>query len=937
MEQNKLRSLLLTAELPDSAVNTAPDSLPLQSPPSSANPASDLGGLLEFTAETPRGKERDTHGLNLGPLPPPASGLGGLPAHFAALIPTLMELKTRLLEELESNPLKLRALNVSRREALAQHLDRMAGHAPGPNSVGGNLDPAGGLRRWIEGPRSANQNLALQAYFEEIALLVLGQALLLKAWSDRGVRAWSKTDLGQLNWALSTALRPHVPLDRESWQLTRQNIYSWYNPSPGIQDEIWSALESWRITDEGPSFITFLMGPARQARLPEGCAPSDGYDPRFFKAVWDHCPLFGFNPAADTGPLRRSRVVFSPTLRDGSMVRTGPISVGWIGLETSAFMLMAAELVQLWWGPAAPPLWAVGNGLEVHARDQLALALGSPKPSLLSRITEMEACDAAFLLEERAVRPQGRSLEAQRLREQLDSLPYFRKLRSAGTSLGDLQACVALSKLRPGGLLWWAREEPLTGTDGAEMLHFLLERGKVVCEWDFSELDHSLPVNIPLFPKHLYLIAREPRVEERLNHRPQRVLLQGQIRSHVEIPLVLQDALSSIHRTVQPHGHWQVHVQKSPTVQKDWMERWPDPTCQNQVRLIETIRQASLPLASSTMVKLTPEGDATKEHQWSVHPSMRGLWLRGDFDGEKRRLVAETLPRPGNETKGSGFMVLVPDESWVAPLMAYLRSEEVRGWLEHHADRKGDRWILNEQTIRFIPVPKILLRALGVPTALESTDAQESAAFALPLPGEWEKWAAEIPHHPGSVRDALTILDEKQQRGEVQAETASRIRASLFVRSSRALEQMISGQGRLLSIVTPDGRIRWRELLDILPKSECSPITFSPRVKVVGQIPPYLPIGRFDRIRMPQPGILLSTELGLNTQIFADSSTLLDMIWEQLDGLVHPTWSELIQYLRVPRRVEIAEATASDVLRSHGEQSQRLKELRELVAACRLF
>jgi hypothetical protein len=875
-----------------------------------------------------------------------------------------MNLKGLILEELESNPLKLRSLNVSRREALSSHLDRMAGHnaqASAPSLMNGSLDAAGGLRRWIEGPRSPAQNLAMQAYFEEVALLVLCQAMLLKAWSDRGIRAWHKSDLGQLNWVLSSALRPHLPLDREGWAITRQNIYSWYNPSPMLQSEIWAALEEWRISDEGPSFLTFLMGPARQARLPEGCRLTDGYDARFFKAIWDHCPAYGFNPKADTGPLRRSRVVFSPTLRDGSMVRVGPVSVNWIGLESSGFLLMAAELVQLWWGPASPPLWAVGNGLEVHARDQLTLALGSPKPSLLTRITEMEACDAAFVLEERAIRGQGRGVEAQRLREQLDQLPYFRKLRAAGTSLGDLQACVALSKLRPGGLMWWAREEALNSNDGSEMLHFLLERGKIVCEWDFSELVHTLPVQIPLFPKHLYLIQREPRVEERLSHRPLRVSLQGQIRSHVEIPLVLEDALGSVHRPVQPHGHWQVHVHTSPTPQRDWSERWPDPASQGQIRMLENVRNQSLPLASAVMVKVTPEGDPNKDGAWTVHASMRGFWIRSECVDGHRRLVAEELHRRADSgaenkvTKGSGFMILVPDEAWISPLACYLKSSEVATWLDHHAERRGERWVLNEQTVRFIPVPKILLRTLGVPSAMPDQDRGMGGAgglsgagdmgmgrggdpaFALPLPGEWEKLASEIPIHPRAVCDAVERLDQLVTRGELKSETATRIRTDLFIRSARALDHLTSGQGRLLSVVTTDGKIRWRELLDVLPKAELTAVTFHPRVRVVGQIPPHLPIGRFDRIRMPSEGLLFTTELGLSLQIFSDSGTLLDMLWEQLDGLSHPTWSELVQYLRLPRRLEIAEATAGDVLRSHGEQTQRLRELEALTRACRLF
>jgi hypothetical protein len=58
------------------------------------------------------------------------------------------------------------------------------------------------------------------------------------------------------------------------------------------------------------------------------------------------------------------------------------------------------------------------------------------------------------------------------------------------------------------------------------------------------------------------------------------------------------------------------------------------------------------------------------------------------------------------------------------------------------------------------------------------------------------------------------------------------------------------------------------------------------------------------------------------------------MLWDQLQGVTHPTWAELMGYLKLPRNLELAEATASDVLRSHGEQVTRLRELAELLGAC---
>jgi hypothetical protein len=175
----------------------------------------------------------------------------------------MISLKGQILQELHTNIAGLLKLNPSRREAIASYLDQLARQNPAPSLSNGSTDPAGGLRRWLEGPRTPAQNAALQMYFEEIALLVLGQAVLLKAWSDRGIRRFVESDLGRLNWALSTALKPHVPLDREGWQLTRPNLYSWYNPNQVIQSELWMTLESGHLAEDGPSLLSSLLGLAR--------------------------------------------------------------------------------------------------------------------------------------------------------------------------------------------------------------------------------------------------------------------------------------------------------------------------------------------------------------------------------------------------------------------------------------------------------------------------------------------------------------------------------------------------------------------------------------------------------------------------------------------------------------------------------------------------
>lgn len=880
--KNDMRRLLLVGKLPKVSAPSDASRPPLSQP----NRRAEKAAAERVVDTTPA-----PYNLNLH------TSAGGS-AQFSSLIPALMTLKGQMMQELEEHVTRLLSLNPSRREAIAQYLDRLASQNSAPSSSQGIGDAAGGLRRWVEGPRSQAQNSALRAYFEEIALIFLGQAILLKAWSDAGFRRIGEADIGKLNWVLSTALKPHVPVDRDGWQFTRPNLYSWYTPSPAIQHQLWLTIDQTRISDEGPNLILSIAGPARQAR-PDAWIPH-GYDARFFKAIWNIMPGLGFDLSNDNGPIRHHRIGFSPTLRDGTMVRTGPSSLSWVGLELSPFQLMISELMQLWWGPQVPPLWSIGSGLEVHTRDQLQLALSSPKPSLLTRIAEMEACDIAFVNEERVIKSQSRSAEASRFREQLDSLPYFKKLKSSGTSLGDLQACVALSKLRPGGLLWWAREEPLSQQDGSEVLSFLLDRAKLICEWDLSNLEHALPVSLPLFPKYLYLFARESDVEARLSHRPARVSLSGQIRSHIEVPVVLEDMLL---RSTQSRGQWQIHIQTSPTAQKDWSDRWPDLASQNTIRVLDRLRSASVPLANVSTVRSAPETPIGEFH---------GIWIQESG----RKLKAALQPEAGS----GGFLIFVPDSSWIAPLCSYLRSDTVRDWLDHHAERRGDRWVLNEQVVRWIPIPKLLLAELGYTGA--DLDRAE-------IPPSWRDLIALVKLDPAAAQLALSQM--------AKDESTLPLRTAVYVQAAQSLETLSTGKKNLLSIVSEDGRLAWNSLFEILPRNDFIPITTHPRVDVKGGLPLHLPISKIERVKSPVTGIMLATEIGMSAMLTSDSSMILDMLWEQLENAKHPTWSELVQSLRLPRRIEVAQSAAEDVLKSHAEVSSRILVLRELLSDCSVY
>ena len=268
-------------------------------------------------------------------------------SHISSVIPTLVTIINRIVQDLELNITRLLSLNPSRRDSIAYHLNRLTGLTI--NQTGPRGSEIGNLRRWVEGPRSIVQNAALKTYFEEVAVIALGQALLLKSWADRGLRPWSFTDLGRLNWALSTALKPSMPLDREGWQITRPNLYSWYNPGVQLQHEIWNTLDAWQMESEGPNALVALMGPVRRAQA-EIRDPA-GYDPRFFQSLWGQMPHFGFslssNPTSPNG-LKRNKTIFTPTLRDGKWIKTAPASLSWIGLESSPFQLMFAELLHVW-------------------------------------------------------------------------------------------------------------------------------------------------------------------------------------------------------------------------------------------------------------------------------------------------------------------------------------------------------------------------------------------------------------------------------------------------------------------------------------------------------------------------------------------------------------------------------------------------------------
>lgn len=857
------------------------------------------------------------------------------PLYLPQFMPTLLSLAQQIRTELESRAAHLLKLNSTRREAVVAHLERLAGLSPGP-SQSDSGDPTATLQRWIDGPRSPAHVKALRMYFDEIAWVTLGSSLLLKVWNDRGIRPWTHHDLGNLNWTLVNALKPHLARDREgrqvgeNWHITRQTIYSWYNPAPQLALEIFDVLKDFSIESELPTLMSAVLKFGRQAQLqwPE----TVGYDSRFFDALYEQLPQWGCDLGVSAAhgsepawcPPRQKRI-FCPTLRDGTLIRSAqapePSCVQWIGTERDLFQLLVNEMVQLWWGPQAPPAWEHGTGLEVHNRDQLDLALVSARTTTFDRIIAMEACDLSFVLEERTVRASSRTIEGARLRHQLDHSPYFKRVRSAGVALGALQASVALTKLRPDGLLIWSRDERLSAAEGEELLRFLLDQGRLICEIDLSQVEHSLPgVTQPLFSKFIYVIARDSSFQSRTTHRPMRISARGQIKSHIELPSFYADVFKA--QSVHRQG-WVVQAHQSPLNQQEWSEHWPDPAAPDTLAALESLRVRSESLASHVTVRPTPAPESEHAGGWKIGRAgiLTGFWIHQveepseDGLGTRPRIRAERLPGQGQIAQGHGFIIGVPDASWSGVLGSYLESTVVRDWLDHHAERKGGKWLLTEQILKFIPVPRPLWKAMSSPGI---------------VPTEWQLLLAQISQQPKHVRPKLMELKQRAT-GEAWQELLARV----FVDSARSLEMLVRSQERLLRLVDSRGQLRWDEFISIMAPSQCVSFAIHPMLRLKGSLQPHTPIERMERVRAPQAGIHFLTEKGASLFLTSEDSRAIDMVYSQLVHLKHPTWSELVERVRLPREILFAETTANELLRSHGEVSAKMAALRDLLNVCK--
>ncbi len=831
-------------------------------------------------------------------------------------LPFVEDFSLTLQSELALSTEKLLKLNRTRREALVAHLESLLEKKSGcitKKTTSATRDSEEELREWLSQPKSSQHHAALRSYFGEVAWYTLAQIILLKSWSDRKIRIWKEDELKQINWTLSSALKPHIAHNREPWQITRPNLYSWYTPSPGFQKRLWETLDRWNLSDDGFPLLQTLVS---QQLSEIGVSL---YDPRLFEVLYRESSAFGLTLASSpqqtqSGVLNRIKFAYTPTLREGSLVQLSPRGLHWLGCESNPFLLLIAELVQLWWGPCNPPLWIPNFGTEIQTRDQLHMDWSPAKKSLHDQIGEIGACDLSIVTEESPTRINAKSIEASLARAEIQKSlekqgESKHPLISQQTSLGTLQTAIALSKLRPGGLLWWAREEPLTASEGHSVLSYLFEKGTLIAEWNFSQLQHSLQGTKLPFPKYLYLFKRDPIALSRWSNHPMRITVQGSLRSYIELTSLLDDCITSLSKnhdqdqsSVQK-TNWKIFLHKSPSSQKDWLDKWPQVSDETLIAEAESMKLVGIPLGQLTTIR---QGAMRQGQGFFIWPDLCDksdrLLKIAAFDADSEELKKA-------QKKNLVFSILCSETSWLAPLRHYLESKQVHRYLEIRCDRKQERWVFDEALLRTLPIPRDLVVALSSANQLSQH-----------LPSQLEEIISELSFSPEmAMRNFTTQMSTEEKRS---------YKWTFFLETSKELNRYTQTHRPIIELMSSPGKLNWAKLINLLPQNEFISPTLHPQVRNSGSLPSHLPISKWERVKQPLPGIIFLTDGGFHLHLGFESTLLLDLITNQLEGLQHPTWSELSSHLRLPRNLDWWKITIEEILKAHEAHRKRLDTLK---------
>jgi hypothetical protein len=812
-----------------------------------------------------------------------------------------------LVEEQLKRPSDLLTLNPSRRESLGRFLSELS-RLPEPEQA------QEALKSFVRSDRTESEHEALKQLFKQIAIVQIAKALLVLSWRRKSGVELAKSDLKDLTAAISRELGKYIHLQTSSCQLIQRNFYSWYKMSDEAQQRLLSILQSVSRLDDARNW---LLSRAR-------CLSAEtlGERERYSNAVYAH-----LWKSASKHELLNSRsdslIGFSPTLRDGSLMESAASNIEWIGFEPLSFELLFCEVRYLWNEPKCPPLWLKGTGIEMNMEQQKDLLLtASGKQNILRQMDSVTCADVALIAEESLIRTQGRSLAAQALRKSVDQHPVLKKLKQPSTTRGMYQACQAVDKLRQGGTLIWMREELLTEASGKPALQFLLDQASILLIADLSGLQSTSDQLKRDIPKALYVLRKENRLEERKGHRPILIKAFGSIETDADAALLFDRLISLIRKPEQvfPPEPFHLRTRVSPMDQREWEQHWFNPNDDQMVAQIETLKRNSDPFGQFATIRTLPLPAMGTSSTW-YDPANGGrtpggfyVWVESSKNGNE--LFTATESRLPAYVKGmpSLFFVSPLRQEWGLPLQAILRSPLARDWFEYSIERKKGAWVLKESDLKAVPIPRHLTRALiAERPELSELDPKEAKVLG--------KISTE-PHQ------ALKAIENEPE-----------LKARAFIHAASVLEHLDEHQGSLFKMISPDEQLIYPRLFDtVLTEQDLCGIHQHPHIRYTPTLSVHQAIRSISVLKVPAPGILLTTPRGLTQMLYVQDAWLLERCLEAIEelrqGNAEPTWGEIMKTIRLPRNPEQARAMGNQILKAYSTEKMRRKELIHLMGVC---
>jgi hypothetical protein len=270
-----------------------------------------------------------------------------------------------------------------------------------------------------------------------------------------------------------------------------------------------------------------------------------------------------------------------------------------------------------------------------------------------------------------------------------------------------------------------------------------------------------------------------------------------------------------------------------------------------------------------------------------------------------------------NKSIQKGFIIGLRSPAFVEPVKTYLESAAVRSWIEHTVEKKGSKWNLDETLLRLIPVPNALVEALE--NSVGSSGLWDSI-LKDPL-----KNFSEIEKKLSEVRLSTVIANEMKNQ----------VLAMVFVEISRSFDQKKEAFEKMRSFLGEDNRLKWREYMSMLPPSEKLFFNLHPSV-ILGTLsaPPHTPIIRAQITNTPKECLHLFFEKLPPFEVRSTSKGLIDILKNQIDSLIYPTWNDLIHTIELPRSIEIAQSSETQLLHSVESLKESISKLGSLLNIC---